>query len=225
MATKTINEQALEQKLIRMEKQSSPLEQNLKKQEIPAVSVFKDGTGYKLASFSESKMVLTPKNETKIRHSLPKLFRDIDDVVLQASPTQRTVTGKRVAVLFSGGPAAGGHNVVVGIKKILGRDNTLYGVQNGPKGLVAGDLIELANEHLDRVVNLGGFDLLGSDRTKIKTKEQYENVKKTVKAYKLDGIIIIGGDDSNTNAAFLAEYLYDEGCKVIGVPKTIDGDL
>ncbi len=130
-----------------------------------------------------------------------------------------------MAVLFSGGPAAGGHNVIVGLIKVLGKDNKLFGVQGGPKGLIDGKLFEIKEEDILQVINTGGFDFLGSDRTKIKTDEQFAAVKKTAKDFQLNGIVVVGGDDSNTNAAILAELLYDEGVQVIGVPKTIDGDL
>jgi len=98
-------------------------------------------------------------------------------------------------------------------------------VKAGPKGLLEGDLFEIADDAVQRITNTGGFDFLGSDRTKIKTPEQFEAVKKTCKDFNLDALVIVGGDDSNTNAVFLAEYLFDEGVQVIGVPKTIDGDL
>eukprot|EP01048_Picozoa_sp_COSAG05_P015838 COSAG05_NODE_1959_length_3783_cov_1.671010_3_plen_505_part_01 len=132
---------------------------------------------------------------------------------------------QRVAILFSGGPAPGGHNVVAGVKALLPAPHVLYGVKAGPKGLLAGDLFELSDEEIAEKLNLGGFDLLGSDRTKIKTKEQFDQVRKTVQRFSLTGIIVVGGDDSNTNALLLAEQLEDLSCQVIGVPKTIDGDL
>jgi len=134
------------------------------------------------------------------------------------------VTGKRVAVLFSGGPASGGHNVVVGLLDQL-KGNTLWGVRQGPKGLLRGDLVAIDPSSRSEWVNTGGFDWLGSDRTKIKTADQMAAVREVVTRYQLDGLVVIGGDDSNTNAAFLAEALQDLGCAVIGVPKTIDGDL
>ena len=132
-----------------------------------------------------------------------------------------------MAVLFSGGPAAGGHNVLAGLKAVLGKDNSLLGIRKGPKGLILGDVFEVACRQLEDVVNTGGFDFLGTDRTKIKTPQQFEKVKETVVKYGLDGLVIVGGDDSNTNAAFIAEYLEREGvpCSVIGIPKTIDGDM
>jgi len=136
----------------------------------------------------------------------------------------KTVTGKRIAVLFSGGPASGGHNVLIGLLDCLA-GNELWGVRRGPKGLLAGDLVRIEPHMREEWVNTGGFDWLGSDRTKIKTPEQVEKVRGVITAHQLDGIVIVGGDDSNTNAAFLAEAVSDLGCVVIGVPKTIDGDL
>jgi diphosphate-dependent phosphofructokinase len=128
---------------------------------------------------------------------------------------------KRVAVLFSGGPAAGGHNVLVGLQQILGK-STLLGVRGGPKGLLAGELFEIHDtKHL---LNTGGFDFLGTDRTKIRTQEQLQQVKEVCVRHKIDALVIIGGDDSATNAAFLSEYLYGL-TQVISVPKTMDGDL
>ena len=161
-----------------------------------------------------------------IKDSIRPYFNALNkDDVLVGSSDVLTVENKNIAVLFSGGPAAGGHNVIAGLKHALGNKNTLYGVQKGPKGLIEGQLVELSDEDIKNVINLGGFDLLGSDRTKIKSKDQFNKVKKTVADFQLDGLIIIGGDDSNTNAAFLAEELYELGCTVVGVPKTIDGDL
>ncbi len=135
------------------------------------------------------------------------------------------VSGKRVAVLFSGGPASGGHNVVVGVKKALGAKNTLLATKAGPKGLLAGDFFEITDTMIDDIINTGGFDFMGTDRTKIKSDEQFAKVKEVVVQNKIDTVIIIGGDDSNTNAAVLAEFLAPMNVTVIGVPKTIDGDL
>ncbi len=135
-----------------------------------------------------------------------------------------SVSKKRIAVLFSGGPASGGHNVLIGLLDCLS-GHELWGVRRGPKGLLAGDLVRIDSSMRDEWVNTGGFDWLGSDRTKIKTPEQINQVRGVIVAHQLNGIIIIGGDDSNTNAAFLAEAVSDLGCAVIGVPKTIDGDL
>jgi diphosphate-dependent phosphofructokinase len=162
---------------------------------------------------------------SEVASSFPSTSQQNGTSVLEPINAPLAVSGKRIAVLFSGGPASGGHNVLLGLKSILGANNVLYGIKNGPKGLLEGTLFEISSRDLEKVCNLGGFDFLGSDRTKIKSEVQLEGVKSTVSKFNLDGIVVVGGDDSNTNAAFLAEYLSDTGCKVIGVPKTIDGDL
>jgi pyrophosphate--fructose-6-phosphate 1-phosphotransferase len=128
----------------------------------------------------------------------------------------------RVGVVFSGGQAAGGHNVIAGL---YDSGATLIGFLGGPSGIIENKAQEIKD--VDFYRNQGGFDLIGSGRTKIETKEQLEAALKTVLAHRLDGLVIIGGDDSNTNAAILAEYFEEKGCatRVVGVPKTIDGDL
>lgn len=137
---------------------------------------------------------------------------------------------KRVGVVLSGGQAAGGHNVIAGLfdaLKKLHPESKLFGFKNGPKGIVDNKYIEITDSILSSYRNQGGFDLIGSGRTKIETPEQFDSAEKTVRRLQLDGLIIIGGDDSNTNAALLAEYFLSKNCNasVIGVPKTIDGDL
>lgn len=139
-------------------------------------------------------------------------------------------TPLKVGVVLSGGQAAGGHNVITGLfdaLKELHSKSQLFGFLNGPSGIVNNQSIELTEEILHSYRNQGGFDLIGAGRTKIETNEQFQGTLHTVKALDLDGIVIIGGDDSNTNAALLAEFFMKEGVKtrVIGVPKTIDGDL
>lgn len=139
-------------------------------------------------------------------------------------------TPKRVGVVFSGGPAPGGHNVIVGlfdaIKK-LHKDSILYGFLGGPIGIVTNDYKELKADDLFCYRNQGGFDLIGSGRDKIESEEHLKSALDNVNNLQLDGLLIIGGDDSNTNAAILAEYFKKNGCKtaVVGIPKTIDGDL
>lgn len=135
-----------------------------------------------------------------------------------------------VGVVFSGGQAPGGHNVISGLFDALKRLNPksqLYGYLNGPSGVVDCKYLELTKETIDSYRNLGGFDLIGSGRDKIETDEQLEKSLICAKDLKLDGIVIIGGDDSNTNAAILAEYFKKKNIStsVVGVPKTIDGDL
>ena len=132
----------------------------------------------------------------------------------------------RVGVVFSGGQASGGHNVISGLFDAL-HGGVLFGFLGGPSGIVEDQSTLLTKELIDPYRNQGGFDLLGSGRTKIETEAQLEASLKTCQRLKLDGLVIIGGDDSNTNAAILAEYFLKKECPtcVIGVPKTIDGDL
>lgn len=135
-----------------------------------------------------------------------------------------------VGVVLSGGQAPGGHNVISGLYdalKSLHPENRLIGFLNGPIGIIKNQFIEIDNSRLEHFRNQGGFDLLGSGRDKIETKDQFELATQTVLKHKLTGLCIIGGDDSNTNAAHLAEYFLAHfiECNVVGVPKTIDGDL
>lgn len=148
----------------------------------------------------------------------------------KSTKTTATYSKLRVAVVFSGGQAPGGHNVIAGAYdalKALNPNSELIGFLNGPQGLLTGNYIHISEEKLSKYRNQGGFDFIGSGRTKIETKEQFQAAANVASSLKLDGIIVIGGDDSNTNAAFLAEFFLANGIatKVIGVPKTIDGDL
>ncbi len=223
--TSKINTLSLAEQLTRMEHKASPFEIEARQLPIPVLHDFIQEGQLTAISFTPSTHQLTSDQSELIAKKLPQLWQTQQGRILKGNTPLHPVTGKRVAVLFSGGPASGGHNVIAGIKAILGPNNTLLGIKSGPKGLLAGELFEITDEALAKVKNLGGFDFLGSDRTKIKTREQYEQVKSVVKKFQLNGLIIVGGDDSNTNAAFLAESLKAEGCAVIGVPKTIDGDL
>lgn len=136
----------------------------------------------------------------------------------------------RIGVVFSGGQAAGGHNVVAGLYDFCQKvdpSSQLIGFLGGPDGILENRTIEISEAKLLAYRNQGGFDLIGSGRGKIETAEQFAAAAKTVSDLQLDGLVIVGGDDSNTNAAFLAEYFFAHQINtcVIGVPKTIDGDL
>ncbi|HOI95202.1 MAG TPA: diphosphate--fructose-6-phosphate 1-phosphotransferase [Syntrophobacter fumaroxidans] len=222
--------QELIAKLSQMEGTHSPFENAVRELPIQVCRVFLDENGrIRPAAFRETDCAVRCKNPERMAEIFPKTTAGHGYCVLEAfsSDLPSKVTGKRVAVLFSGGPAAGGHNVIAGLKAALGRGNTLLGVKQGPKGLINGALFEITTESIQTRLNTGGFDFLGTDRTKIKTPQQFEKVKETVLKNKLDGLVIVGGDDSNTNAAYIAEYLEEQGikCSVIGIPKTIDGDL
>lgn len=135
-----------------------------------------------------------------------------------------------VGVILSGGQAPGGHNVIAGIFdgiKKLNPNNKLYGFLMGPGGLVDHKYNELTADIIDEYRNTGGFDIIGSGRTKLETKEQFDKGLEILKKLDIKALVIIGGDDSNTNACVLAEYYkaINAGVQVIGCPKTIDGDL
>ncbi len=135
-----------------------------------------------------------------------------------------------VGVILSGGQAPGGHNVVCGLYdalKATNKENILFGFKNGPQGLLEDNYVIFDDEFIDQYRNTGGFDIIGSGRTKLETKEQFAVALEVCKKHNITAIVIIGGDDSNTNAAVLAEYFAanNAGVQVIGCPKTIDGDL
>lgn len=135
-----------------------------------------------------------------------------------------------VGVILSGGQAPGGHNVISGLFdgiKRIHRDSRLFGFVMGPGGLVEHKYIELTASIIDEYRNTGGFDIIGSGRTKLETKDQFDRGLEILKELNITALVIIGGDDSNTNAAVLAEYYKQVGAgvQVIGCPKTIDGDL
>ena len=136
----------------------------------------------------------------------------------------------RVGVVLSGGQAPGGHNVIAGLLdglKIANSKNKLFGFLGGPSGIVDNKFIEITPALMKDYRNTGGFDLIQSGRTKIETDEQLCAAKDNLLANKMDALVVVGGDDSNTNACVIAEYLKQQGVDVtvIGVPKTIDGDL
>lgn len=129
-----------------------------------------------------------------------------------------------MGIVFSGGPAPGGHDVLCGILSHLRPNDRLIGFCNGPGGLLKGQYKEIFKQDMQLIEGLGGFDFLGTDRTKISTKDQFSRVQEVVQSLGIRVLIVVGGDDSNTNALFLSDVLYGM-CNVIGVPKTIDGDL
>ena len=137
---------------------------------------------------------------------------------------------RKIGVVLSGGQAPGGHNVIAGIFDALKKANPesqLFGFKDGPIGITEGRLLEITSRLIDTYRNTGGFDIIGSGRTKLETTKQFEVSLAICKTYGINGIVIIGGDDSNTNAAVLAEWFKKSspGITVVGCPKTIDGDL
>ncbi len=138
--------------------------------------------------------------------------------------------GKRrnIGIVFSGGPAPGGHNVIAGLYDAAKKANPrskIYGFLIGPDGIIENETLELDDNLVDAYRNLGGFTMIKTGRTKIDTREKMELSRETCRKLKLDALVIVGGDDSNTNAAFLAQEMFADGVQVLGVPKTIDGDI
>ena len=211
-------------------KRSSLTEMHLRTSPVSVSNIFINNKGgIQPVTFKKAKDKLKIRDGRVVNERFPHL----ESIVLQATREPNIVKGKKIGVLFSGGPASGGNNVVAGIKKALGNENTLYGFKNGPDGLIRGNLFEVTNDNMAALLNTGGFDFLGTSRTKIDKAEKIEQALQVVIMYDLDVIVVIGGDDSNTNAAELAEFFakkIEEGvlkkkCTVIGAPKTIDGDL
>ena len=151
-------------------------------------------------------------------------------VTFGASGETTTFTQKNVGVILSGGQAPGGHNVIAGLYDALKQANSsnkLYGFLGGPSGIIEGKYIEFTDEFMNEYRNTGGFDIIGSGRTKLETEDQFQESLKVCQKLNISAVVIIGGDDSNTNAALLAEWFVknNTGIQVIGCPKTIDGDL
>ena len=148
----------------------------------------------------------------------------------KSSKSAKSYAPINVGVILSGGQAPGGHNVISGLFdgiKAVNKDSRLYGFLMGPGGLVDHKYVELTANIIDEYRNTGGFDIIGSGRTKLEKPEQFEKGLEILKELNISALVIIGGDDSNTNACVLAEYYKakNAGVQVIGCPKTIDGDL
>ena len=168
-------------------------------------------------------------DQEKIKALFPNTYGK-NEITFQKGANTSAPKKQVVGVILSGGQAPGGHNVVCGLYdalKATDKDNVLLGFKGGPSGLIEDDYIEMTDEFIDQYRNTGGFDIIGSGRTKLETVPQFEIVTEVAKKHGLTAIVIIGGDDSNTNAAVLAEYMaaHNTGVQVIGCPKTIDGDL
>lgn len=171
------------------------------------------------------------KSSMKISGDITSLFSLLEHESYEFSedsPAKKSLD--RIGVVFSGGQAPGGHNVIWGIFDgmiQLDAQSKLIGFLGGPSGLIENQHKVISKSEMSIYANTGGFDLIGSGRTKIETPEQLEKAFDTIKKHDLKALMIIGGDDSNTNAAVLAQFLKEKkhSCCVIGIPKTIDGDL
>ena len=168
-------------------------------------------------------------DQDKIKALFPNTYGK-NEITFQKGQNTSAAKKQVVGVILSGGQAPGGHNVICGLYdalKATDPENILYGFKGGPSGLLEDDRIEFDDAYINAYRNTGGFDIIGSGRTKLETEEQFAVVAEVCKKHGITAIVIIGGDDSNTNAAVLAEYFaaHNTGVQVIGCPKTIDGDL
>ncbi len=168
-------------------------------------------------------------DQEKIKALFPNTYGK-KEITFQKGQNTSVAKKQVVGVILSGGQAPGGHNVVSGLYdalKATNKENVLLGFRNGPAGLIEDKFIEFEDDYIDQFRNTGGFDIIGSGRTKLETEEQFAVAAEVCKKHGITAIVIIGGDDSNTNAAVLAEYFaaHNTGVQVIGCPKTIDGDL
>ena len=177
----------------------------------------------------EGKATESVSDQAEIKALFPNTY-GMKEVAFEKGENHSEKKRQVVGVILSGGQAPGGHNVITGLYDALkkaDKDNVLLGFKNGPSGLLEDDYVEFTDEFINEYRNTGGFDIIGSGRTKLETEEQFKIVGEVARKHALNAIVIIGGDDSNTNAAVLAEYMAREntGVQVIGCPKTIDGDL
>lgn len=182
------------------------------------------------ASSLAKKSPLPASGENEIRAQFPNTF-DLPAVTFeQGSAVPATASPIRVGVILSGGPAPGGHNVIAGLFdaiKAIHPESSLIGFLNGPDGLLTNKGVEIDAALLEGYRNTGGFDIIGSGRTKLESHEDFLKALENAQARNLMALVVIGGDDSNSNASKLAEFAKanNSPLRVIGVPKTIDGDL
>ena len=177
----------------------------------------------------EGKETSSVADQEKVKALFPNTYGK-KEIVFEKGKNTSAPKKQVVGVILSGGQAPGGHNVVAGLfdaLKATNKDNILLGFKGGPSGLTDDKYVEITGDFLDKYRNTGGFDIIGSGRTKLETEEQFKVAAEVCKKHGITAIVIIGGDDSNTNAAVLAEYFaaHNTGVQVIGCPKTIDGDL
>ena len=165
--------------------------------------------------------------------TLPAIIKNkVQNVLKEDQPDEsfkaRYEKQRNIGIVFSGGPAPGGHNVIAGIYDAAQKanpDNKVFGFLLGPDGIIENEVEELNDNRVNAYRNLGGFSMIKTGRTKIDTPQKMSLSRETCKSLNLDALVVVGGDDSNTNAAFLAQELMGDQIQVIGVPKTIDGDI
>ena len=185
--------------------------------------------GINKLTYTEGSATESVANQSEIRELFKNTYGK-PTVTFSATNDAQTFAPKNVGVILSGGQAPGGHNVIAGLYDALKQanpSNKLYGFLGGPSGIIEGKYIEFTDEFINDYRNTGGFDIIGSGRTKLETEEQFKSSLEVCRKLNISAVVIIGGDDSNTNAALLAEWFVSNnaGIQVIGCPKTIDGDL
>ncbi len=185
--------------------------------------------GIKNLDLIEGSATQSVRDQEEIKSLFPNCYGG-PTVTFNASEEEVISEKRNIGVILSGGQAPGGHNVIAGLYDAIKQanpENKLYGFLGGPSGIIEGKYVEFTDEFIDEYRNTGGFDIIGSGRTKLETEEQFMASWENCKKLGINGIVIIGGDDSNTNACMLAEFFAakNAGIQVIGCPKTIDGDL
>ena len=180
-------------------------------------------------ALKEGKATQSVADQEEIKKLFPNTY-GMPLITFEAAASKAEAPAINVGVILSGGQAPGGHNVISGLfdgLKSLNKDSKLYGFLGGPSGLIDHKYMELTSDIIDEYRNTGGFDIIGSGRTKLEETEQFDKGIEICNKLNIKALVIIGGDDSNTNACVLAEYYLQKKCgiQVIGCPKTIDGDL
>ncbi len=185
--------------------------------------------GINKLSAEEGKNTESVANQAEIKELFKNTYGK-PTVTFKTSSNSNSYDAMNVGVILSGGQAPGGHNVIAGLYDAIKQanpSNKLYGFLGGPSGIIEGEYVEFNDEFINDYRNTGGFDIIGSGRTKLETEEQFKKSLAVCQKLGIKAVVIIGGDDSNTNAALLAEWFVSNnaGIQVIGCPKTIDGDL
>ena len=177
----------------------------------------------------EGKATQSVADQDAIKELFPNTY-GLPMITFEASSEKLSAPVINVGVILSGGQAPGGHNVISGLfdgLKSLNPENKLFGFLGGPDGFIKNKVVELTSDIIDEYRNTGGFDIIGSGRTKLEEESQFDQGLENCKQLGINAVVVIGGDDSNTNACVLAEYYakINAGVQVVGCPKTIDGDL
>jgi diphosphate-dependent phosphofructokinase len=216
---------------IETQRATSPISESVKDRlayQPPTCRVFQDKFT-RLSTAEAFRFEIDPES----RRELPDIIdNQVQTIVAEPDPDTAVVQAysraRKIGIVFSGGPAPGGHNVIAGLYDAAKRanpDSRIFGFLVGPDGIIENDYMELTDELVDNYRNLGGFTMIKTGRTKIDTPSKMALARKNIIGLGLDALVVVGGDDSNTNAAFLAQALFQDKVQIIGVPKTIDGDI